>query len=454
MDGDYASCSIILLIIMILILAVFHGMEAALSGLSESEVAKRVQEGEKQAKRLQRALEREKALTASAHVLTLIFCIVAGGCIVPSCADFLRRIIFGAEAAFWSEGFVCILIVGALAVFLILLFGILIPRQNGINHPEKYVKSYAAFANGISAVVYPLAEAADALARFVMRASGSVYHAENENVTEEEIISMVLEGHEQGLFEESEAEMIHNIFEFDDKDAGDIMTHRTEIHALEASMTLADAVKKMLEESNSRYPVYRGNIDDIIGILHLKDAVKAYQHMELRDRPLSGVEGMLREVRFIPRSRNVRDLFRKMQRDNIYMVIVIDEYGQTAGLITMEDILEEIVGNIQDEYDPSEEEICEIDGQYFLIKGSAALEEVAERLKIDFDGDSHDTINGFMTARLGRIPTEGEEPEIVYGGYAFHALKIENKVICSIRAQRVSEEDTMIPEAKEREEGE
>lgn len=450
MDGDYASCSIILLIIIILILAVFHGMEAA---LSESEVAKRVQEGEKQAKRLQKTLERAKALSASAHALTLILCMVAGGCIVPSCADFLCRRLFGAEAAFWPEGIACILIVGVLVVFLILLFGMLIPRQNGINHPERYVRSYAALAQGIGAVVYPLAAVADALARLVVRASGSVYHTEDENVTEEEIISMVIEGHEQGLLEESEAEMIHNIFEFDDKDAGDIMTHRTEIHALDVSMTLADAVKRMLEESNSRYPVYRGTIDDIIGILHLKDAMKAYQHMEFRHCPLSAVDGLLREVRFIPQSRNVSGLFRKMQQDSIYMVIVIDEYGQTAGLITMEDILEEIVGNIQDEYDPDEEEIREIDPQHFLIKGSTALEDVSERLEIDFDDDTHDTINGFMTARLGRIPAEGEEPEIVYGGYVFHALKIENKVICSIRAQRLTEE-ARISEENEKEEGE
>ena len=173
------------------------------------------------------------------------------------------------------------------------------------------------------------------------------------DVTEEEIISMVNEGHEQGVIQASEAEMITNIFEFGDKRAEDIMTNRTNIVAIDCEMTFGDAIQFMLNGRNSRYPVYEENIDHIIGILHMKDALRRQSAtdpgMKVRDIP-----GLLRDARFIPETRKVDSLFKTMQSTKCQMVIVLDEYGQTAGMIAMEDILEEIVGNILDEYDVDE----------------------------------------------------------------------------------------------------
>ncbi|MCR4908286.1 MAG: hemolysin family protein [Lachnospiraceae bacterium] len=257
-----------------------------------------------------------------------------------------------------------------------------------------------------------------------------------EPVNEREIITMVNAGHEQGVLEASEAEMISNIFAFGDKDAHDIMTHRENIVGLEAHTTLQDAVSFMLGSKNSRFPVFDESIDNIIGLLHFKDAVKANMKSDQRGKTLREVEGLIMEARFIPETRKIDVLFRTMQQNKIHMVIVVDEYGQTAGLIAMEDILEEIVGNILDEYDEDENNIRAQGDDSFVISGTAPLSEVGERLGISFEDEDYETLNGFMTDRLGHVPKTGEDFEVEYRGYRFRIAYVKGRVIRTVRAQK------------------
>ena len=204
------------------------------------------------------------------------------------------------------------------------------------------------------------------------------------NVTEEDIMSMVNEGHEQGVLEADETEMITNIFELGDKEAADIMTHRTNMTVLDGSMSLKEAVDFILNEGvNTRYPVYGEDIDDIIGILHMRDAMTFAEKEENKDRMVMDIPGLLREANFIPETRNIDTLFKEMQSRKIHMEIVVDEYGQTAGLLTMEDILEEIVGNIMDEYDEEEDFIQAMEDGTFVMSGLTPLEDVMETLDIE-----------------------------------------------------------------------
>ena len=259
----------------------------------------------------------------------------------------------------------------------------------------------------------------------------------DESVTEEEIMSMVNEGHEQGVLQASEAEMITNIFEFTETEASDIMTHRTNIVALDETMKLRDAVPFILRENQSRFPVYRDNMDDIVGILHLKDVMIANEDPAKGDLMLKDVEGLLREAYFIPETRNIDALFKEMQSQKMHMVIVVDEYGQTTGLVTMEDILEEIVGNIMDEYDEEEYSITKQEDGSYLVKGVAALDEVEDAVDglefSDDDYDEYDTLNGLLIAQLDRIPQDGEQPVIQYKGYEYQVVLIENKTIQTVR---------------------
>ncbi len=274
--------------------------------------------------------------------------------------------------------------------------------------------------------------------RFLTRIFGG--HQNDE--IEDEIISMVNEGHEQGVLQDSEAQMINNIFEFSDKEAKDIMTHRSNIVAIDGNITLQEAVTFMLNEKNSRYPVYIENIDHIIGIIHVKDAFKVLQEGKLNDKPVKSVKRIIREVKFIPETRNIDSLFRSMQALKNHIVIVIDEYGQTSGLIAMEDILEEIVGNILDEYDEDKELILEKGEDTYEIDGLTHLDELEERFGISFEEEEFETLNGFLISRLERIPNDDDLFDMDYGGYHFKVLSIENKVIKRVLVSKLKKEKT------------
>ncbi len=250
-------------------------------------------------------------------------------------------------------------------------------------------------------------------------------------------MSMVNEGHEQGVVEADEAEMITNIFQLNDKEAHDIMTHRKNIAAMDSHMLLGDAVEFILKEGvNSRYQVYEEDMDDIIGLLHMKDALLFAEKEENRARELGEIPGLLRDAHFIPETRNLDTLFKEMQAEKIHMEIVVDEYGQTAGIVTMEDILEEIVGNIMDEYDEEEEFIIKNPDGSFVFEGLTPLKEVEGALEIAFeeeDLDMYDTLNGFLISRLNRIPKDGESLRVEFADYEFRILKVKNKMIQSVR---------------------
>jgi len=240
---------------------------------------------------------------------------------------------------------------------------------------------------------------------------------------------MVNEGHEQGYIEASEAEMISNIFEFGDKQAQDIMTDRSNITAIDADMTLADAMEFVLNESNSRFPVYKENLDHIIGIFYLKDAFRMGRNKTLLDKPIGEIEGLLRTAHFIPETRNVDDLFKVMRATKLQMVIVIDEYGQTSGLVAMEDILEEIVGDILDEYDEDEGYIQQKGNNKFIIEGMTPLEELEERFGISFGEVPVETLNGYLVSKMEHIPGEKERFSTTVDDFNFKVIEVENKMV-------------------------
>ena len=265
--------------------------------------------------------------------------------------------------------------------------------------------------------------------------------AHEDDVTEEEIISMVNEGHEQGVLLASEAEMIHNIFEFSDKEAKDIMTHRKNLIAIDGNLSYNDAVSFIIENSKSRYPVYLDDIDNIIGVLHIKDAFAFAQKNEVFRTSIKDIPNLIREVDFVPETLNIHTLFKMMQAKKSHMVIVVDEYGQTSGAVAMEDILEEIVGNIEDEHDEEESLIrMNPDGSY-LMNGLASMPEVIELLKLPVEEDAFETLNGFLVSLLEKIPNDGETAKISMYGYDFNILKVEDKMIREVlvrKAQNVS----------------
>ena len=263
----------------------------------------------------------------------------------------------------------------------------------------------------------------------------------NDDVTEEEIISMVREGHEQGTILASEAELIHNVFEFDDKEVKDIMTHRKNIVSLDGSMSFIDAIEFIIDTGKSRFPVYENDVDSIIGVLHIKDAFTFFEKNEVYRSSIKDIDGLIRPVDFIPETVNINDLFKKMQSKKSHLAMVVDEYGQISGLIAMEDILEELVGNIEDEHDEEENYIRKNDDETFIMDGMTEFSDVKEALSLPVDDDAYETLNGFIISLSDKIPEEGDKTVISAYGNRFSVMSVEDKVIKQVMIKKLAPEE-------------
>lgn len=260
---------------------------------------------------------------------------------------------------------------------------------------------------------------------------------DGDDVTEEGIISLANEGMEQGVILDSEVEMIHNIFEYSDKEAHDIMTHRKHIAALDGNMTFHHMLEFIKEENYSRYPVYMDDIDNIIGAVHIKDILNLILNQDVMDQSISEIKDLIYEIPFIPETRNINTLFKGMQSKKTHMAIVIDEYGQTSGLVTMEDIIEEIMGEIEDEHDDEEQIIVKEADDCYTMDGMAPLDEVCELLGIeDEELDEFDTLNGYLVSLIDKIPSDGETFVVQAFGYEFDVKLVEDKMIKTVKVKK------------------
>lgn len=283
---------------------------------------------------------------------------------------------------------------------------------------------------------------------FISKWGGKLVKGQENTITEEEIRQMVEAGGDNGSIEESEKEMINNIFELSNISAGDIATHRTDIVAVPLDASLEDIRNVTAAEKFSRIVVYDDNIDNIVGVYHVKDMVKyILADVNRVEESNFHLEDILMEPYFIPFSKKVDELLEEMQREKVHMAIVIDEYGGTAGIVTMEDIMEEIFGNIFDEYDVEEEEdITELEDGAYCINGTTDLADVEELLEISFDEDEdYDTLGGYLIGQLGHFPEEDEEIEMKIGGWLFRVEGIEEKRILKVFAEKCPEEETEEP---------
>lgn len=433
MDDGGPTASIIIFVGLLLVNMLFYGFGAAIQCLNRKEVEKRAENKKKASERLLKIMEKpERYVNTVQFVVTLINLIV-GWFYLRMWLEFVRNA--AAKVTFLpvrAIGVVSLCITMLFLVYVLLTFGILIPKRIASKYPVHWAYACIHPVHYITWLLRPLTGLTGITSKLILGVFGIREGDEPQDVTEEEIISMVNEGHEQGIFQAGEAEMISNIFEYGEKEAKDIMIHRKSIMALESSTPLQDAVQFMLEERNSRYPVYEENIDHIIGILYMKDAMRALSAGDNRNSALKETKDLLRDAAFIPETRKIDVLFQMMQSQKTQMAIVVDEYGQTSGLVTMEDILEEIVGNILDEYDEEEEHIEEKGNNEYLIEGMTPLEELEERFGIDFEEEELETLNGYLISKMQRIPEEGEDFSIVIGEYHFKVISVENKMIQTV----------------------
>ena len=325
---------------------------------------------------------------------------------------------------------ISVVIITLLLSYITLVFGELVPKRIAMSKAEPIAFGVVGILRVISIVALPFVNFLSFTTNSVLRLFGFNPDEEPNQVTEEEIRMMVDVGEEKGTIRETEKEMINNIFEFDNKLVSEVMTHRREISGIPVEATLAEVKKILKNEQYTRFPIYDDSIDNIVGIVHLKDLLKYYDQAKTKTFSLQKI---MRKPYFVPESKHIDELFFELQKNNTHFAVVIDEYGGTAGIITIEDLIEEIVGDISDEYDEDEKLIAQISENTYDLNASIELEELEERCGVDLPNEDYDTLSGFLIGLLGRIPLNHEQIDLEYEGILFKVLKIEDKRIIKVR---------------------
>lgn len=437
-DGQ-TYIGIALFVLFLIIDAVLYAFSAALGNINDNELEKKVGEGSKRAIRLKKLMDEPSRFGDTLDIVVFVTNVVAGGYILGVIRRSISKNLEGDSPwLVWMP-----VLIGTVMLLILIVFGVLIPKKCGKRSAGKVAYSLSGTVCAVIILLFPFTKAVTLISHLFLRIFGIDPNEKLDNVTEEEIITMVNEGQEQGVLEASEAEMIANIFELGDKNAGDIMTHRSAIVALDGHMTLEEVIQKHIDGNYSRFPVYDGDIDNIIGTLHIRDALIMYRNIPSRKRQIAALRTIIRPAYFVPDTRDIDDLLKDMQAEKIHMGIVVDEYGQTAGVISMEDIIEEIVGNILDEYDVEEDSIEHNSDDSYIVDGLTELDDLNKLIGTEIQSDDFDTLNGYLISLLNRIPEENETAEITADGYVFRILEVSGNVIRRVEVMREKEEAEM-----------
>ena len=421
---------IIVLVILIALNAFFAATEIAFISLNDAKIEKQVKEGNKKAQQISKMLKNPSKFLATIQIGITLAGFLSSAFASDAFADKLAPVINNLIPAISVETWraISIVIITIILSYFTLVFGELVPKRIAMKNHEKLANYTIGIVRFISIVTAPFVKLLTLSTNIVSKIFG-VTETDEEVVTEEEIRIMVDVGEEKGSIEEEEKELINNVFEFNDKTAGEIMTHRKDIFGIEINEDIDKMLDKLDEYKYSRIPVYKETIDEIEGILYIKDILKY-----LKDNKKVKIKSLMREPYFVSQSKMINELFRELQKNKKQMAIVVDEYGGTAGIVTMEDILEELVGNIFDEYDEVEQEYEKIDDNTYMIRGSVSIHNLKKILDIDIEDGEYDTLSGYLTEKLGRIPEEEENPIVETKDVTYKIEEYEYKRIIWVKA--------------------
>ena len=448
MDDPIGS-QILVQLLLILINAFFAATETSVVSLNENKIRKQADDGDLKAKQLLKMIE-----SPTRFLSTIQVCITLSGFLASAFAsDSFAALLVG---LFVNAGFtlispaalhtICVILITLVLSYFMIVLGELVPKRVALQNPEKTASFACGTIRVVSKIFSPLVWLLSASTNGVLRLLRINPNEASEEVTEEEIRMMVDMGSETGAIEQDERAMIENIFEFNNTTAADVMVHRMDVVAIHVEDDDQEILKTIRESGLSRFPVYDSDIDDIIGILNTRDFLLNAQSQQ--PRPL---RQLLRDVYMVPETVAADTLFSNMQKQKIQLAVVVDEYGGMSGIVTMEDLLEEIVGNIYDEFDPSEDsEIEKLGENLWRVNGTVELETLAEALGVDLPLDQeYDTLGGMVFSSFSSIPEEGTHPEVTM--YGLH-IRVES--ICDHRVEKALVSKVETPETDAKEEGE
>jgi len=430
---------IILLVLLTLCNAFFAAAEIALLQINETKYKKLAEEGDKKAKRIVKLLSNSANFLSTIQVGVTLSGFLSSAFAADSFADGLAGLVMkwipAANRSVIKA--VTVIVITLLLSYFTLVFGELVPKRLAMKKCDK-VARYSVGPLRVTGIVFlPFVKLLSGSVNLVLRILGIDPNEKDDDVTEEEILLMVNEGQEQGNIDDDESELISNVFEFDDTTCGDVMVHRTEIVALPEDVSFERLIDVAKEERFSRIPIYRDSIDNIVGIIHIKSLIGLdAEHFDIKN--------MLLPVVFVPESQKIDDVLNVLKKNKSHLAVVLDEFGGTAGIITMEDIIEELVGNIQDEYDDQEElteNLVEKTGENeYVIAGHAEIDGLNDELGIDIESEDFNTLSGFAVDMLGEIPPENSHPEFTYKNLKFTVLESSNKLITKLKLEILPED--------------
>lgn len=419
---------IVVLLLLLGLNAFFAASEIALISLNDNKVKGMAEAGHAKAKQLHKLLREPSRFLA-----TIQIGITLAGFMASAFAA--ERFAGGLASALASAGVplpanllhtLSLILITLLLSYFTLVLGELVPKRVAMQKADAIAMFAASPLTLLSKATSPFVKLLTLSTNVLVRMMGIDPNANKEQVTEEEIRMMVDVGEENGAIDEDEKMMINNIFEFDNKTVSDILTHRTNIVAIPLHLSLRQVVDIVQLEKFTRFPVYDTDADHIVGILHTKDLIPFIGSAAAEAFDLKAI---LHKPYFVPESKRIDVLFKDMQTNKVHMAVAIDEYGGLAGIVTIEDMLEEIVGNIDDEHDDEESEIERVDEHTFLMNGSVPLREVQELLRIELPVHDYGTLSGFIVGQLGLIPGAAEKPSIIVDGVVFKAELVSEKRI-------------------------
>ena len=432
---------LVVLVILIFINAFFAASEIAFISLNDAKIEKQAKEGNKKAKQIEGMLKSPSKFLATIQIGITLAGFLSSAFASDAFAERLSPILYDLmpflSLGVWNS--ISIVVITIILSFFTLVFGELVPKRLAMKHYEKISFGSIGIIRAISILTSPFVKLLTFVTNGISKLFG-VSETDEEQVTEEEIKMMVDQGEESGNIKEEEKELINNVFEFNDITVSEIMRHRKDIFAVDINISTDELMDELEKEEfrYSRIPVYDETIDEIKGILYVKDVLKNIRKKSFR------VKKVVKEAYFVSQNRLINEVFKELQKNKTQIAIIVDEYGGTEGLITMEDILEELVGDIYDEYDKVEKEYEKIDDNTYLLSGSLPIYDVNKLLDAKIPEGDYDTLSGYLQEELGRIPKDEENPIIETERVTYKIEEYEDKRIIKVKAckNNIKEDET------------
>lgn len=422
--GGSTVTQILLIVLLTGLNAFFASAEMAIVSLNKNKIRLLAEEGNKKAALLEKLTEEPSKFLATIQVGITLAGFFASASAATGLSGKLAVNLERLGIPYASQ--IALFIITIILSYFTLVFGELYPKRIALQMAEKIAMFSVRPLIAVSKVTKPFIKLLSGSTNLLVRISGIKTERLDEKVSMEEIRSLIEVGQEHGVINETEKEMIESIFEFDNKVAEEVMTPRTEVFAIDINSPLDEIIEELTEENYSRVPVYEEEIDNIIGILYMKDFMIEASKCDFRN---VDIRKILRTPYFVPATKSIDELFKELQRSKNHMAILINEYGGFEGIVTIEDLIEEVMGKILDEYDEGELDIVRIDNNTYITDGLMTLSDVNDYLHTNFESEHSDTIGGFVIGLIGNIPKDGEETRVEYNDATFEILEVKEKRI-------------------------